>query len=381
MTAPHAFFSKCPTARQRFVQEWVGWHQANHPGATVLHLHPKNVARAPYAPGVVCAAYEDVTKRDVWLRINNLIADSTMLVLENPSRYPKITSEKVRFLRRLSMRLKGARILTDLTPFTLSVEYLYTPYSYLGRDILGYPHWYAFRENYQELTPAGEVVNALDFPVLARKAAPVSAIDYCGFLPADRETLRLQETDAEHARYQERREQLFARYEEEGASGTGPPQKIITRLADTTHAFETRRAAAVETVADLAARTDGRIVAVVNLLSYAQELGRRFRSVGLPERCTAISYQVGASGQAPTWSDVGAVLWVESPIVNSHWRLDIEAVLPTGCISRSLLGSTKVDAYLYDLIHDETEQIDGFTRALWLACQARLKTEVYDATL
>lgn len=361
---PQAFFSKSPQARRRFIEGWL----AQKSGRTALHLHPKNLPRERYAQGVVLAAYEDITKTDVWLRINSLISDDTFLILENPSRYPKITSEKVKFLRRLSMRFRGERIITDIVPFTLSVEYLYTPYSYLGREILGYPHWYAFRENYQEIDASGQVVNGLDFPVLAGKAAPVTAIDYAHFLAQDRATVCFSETAAEHARYAEKKTQLFDDWDKKGEDGentgvaAGPPQKIVTRLADRAHAFSSRRDCLVDTVRQLLDETPGQVIAVTNLQSYAQEAQRLLKAAGLPDRARVTSYQIGA--EKTDWSHAGAVVYAESPIVHSFYRLDIEAALPPGCKTRTLLGTTGVDKYLHDLITDETTQIDNFCSAL-----------------
>lgn len=360
-TPPPVLFSKSAQCRREFIEEHLGLHKG-----TVLHLHPKNLARKPYAPGVVLATYEDITKRDVWLRVNSLIGDGTLLVLENPSRYPKITSEKVRFLRRLSMRLRGPRVVCDVVPFTLSVEYLYTPYSYIGREILGYPHWYAFRENYQELAEDGSVVNALDFPVLAKKAAQVTAIDYPHFLAPCRSVVAFEESEPEAERYRAKREELLTRYESEASASATPPQKIITRLADLTHAFPSRQSVMVETVADLLGQTEGRVVVVCNLQSYATAAQKALRAAGLPERCTATSYQVGAERE--DWSTVGAVVYAEAPIVHSFYRLDIEASLPEGCLVRELRGRMKIDQYLGALIEDECQQIDGFTRALYKEC-------------
>ena len=346
-----AFFSKSPDARLRFIE-------ANMPtDRIVLHLHPKNLRRAPLAGHVVSVSYEDVTKRDVWLRINSLISDDTFLVLENPSRYPKITSEKVKFLRRLSMRFRGDRILTDIVPFTESVEYLYTPYSYLGREILGYPHWYAFRENYQEIDASGKVVNALDFDVLARKAATVTRIDYAHFLAQDRHVVPVTETDGELTRYADKRELLFAKAAE-NTEGNYSPQKIITRLADLTHSFDSRMRALL----DLAATLKGETVIFTNLLSYAKTAQRALKAAG-HDHCRATSYQIGDPGI----STARNVVYMESPIVHAFYFLDVESAIRDDCSVYHMLGETGVDKHLHTLITHEITQIDGFTTALWEA--------------
>lgn len=341
-----AFLSKDPRRREAFVRERITADRV------VLYLYPGRRWPKMNLPGhVLAVSFEDITKRDVWLRINNLAPEDAFLVLDGASRYPKISSEKVRRLRRLSMRLKGDRLLVDIVPFTLSVEYLYTPYSYLGRDILGYPHWYAFRENYQELDETGGVVHAHDFPVLARKIAPVTEIDYPAFLAGDRTIVRFSETAEERDRYQQKRSALFERMGE-GATG---PQKIITRLADLTHAFPTR----MDRLLSLCGELKGDTVVFTNLASYAQRTAAALKSAGLRARCA--SYQVGIA----RLSEAENVIYLESPIVNSYHFLDVESELKQGARVFHFLGEMKVDQYLCREITHETAQIDALTRALY----------------
>jgi len=286
-----------------------------------------------------------MTKREHWLHIHSIIGPDSVLILENPSRYPKITSEKFRHLYRLCMQVEH-RAIVDIVPFTLDVQYLYTPYCYLGRDILGYAHYYAFRENYYEVGEDGLVHSAHDMDVLARKIAPVSSIDYDGFLCRSRQTIRFESTPDEHDAYAQRKAELFTKEKS--------PQRIVTRLADTAHAMDSR----MEAMLDLLSGLHGDTLVYTNLSTYAKRAQQAARIAGF-KRAWATSYQVGSL------RPVENVIYLESPIVKSYFLLDAESRLPRDCNVYHLLGDMKVDQYLYGELEHELEQIDALTCELY----------------
>lgn len=309
----------------------------------VIHLHPKGTEPSPIA-GVLRTTYEEINDRDTWLRINALVGPETTVVLEKPTRYPKISSPKFQHLYRLCQRAPNAHVV-DIVPFTLDIKYLYTTYCYLGREILGYPHYYAFRENYEEVAPDGRVVHCHDHDILAAKIAPVTDIDYAAFLCPSREVASFTSTAAEHAEYQARREELFEKETN--------PARIVTRLADTAHAFSSRTAALI----DLLAGLDEPATVFVNLNSYATRINQAIRKAGL-RRHRCVSYQLGQPEPTPV------TVYAESPIVKSYLLLDAEAAVPKGGRVYHLLGDTKVDQYLFGRIQGELAQIDSLTKEI-----------------
>ncbi|MCD0164985.1 hypothetical protein [Deinococcus sp. 12RED42] len=343
-----ALISKSPAEKAAFAQAFV----AGLPrGANVIHLHPANRAPLDLAGHPSHAAtYEDLTKTDVWLRVNNLLGTNTALLLENPSRYPKISSDKVRHLRRLSMQVQHAA-LVDIVPFTLAPEYVYTPFSLLGRDILGYAHYYAFRENYHERTPDGRVVRAHDPAVLAAKLAPVTRITHPAFLEAPRDIVPVTSTPDEAAAYAVRKDELFD-------SGM-PVPKIITRLADTAHAHPSRTQAALGHAAAL----PGPVLALTNLGSYAADFQRAARAAGL-RHVTATSYATATEAKVAA---AAHVLILEAPIIKSYLLLDVESWLTPGATVTTVRGDMGVDRHLWDLMDSELTAIDALTRELYAA--------------
>ena len=312
----------------------------------VIYVAPKNMGRHRLRlPGVHAVTYEEVMERDTWLRTNALIGPNTSLIFENPSRYPKATTPKSRALRRLSMQITR-KALVDIVPFTVDVKYLYTPLSYLDRAILGYAHNYAFLENYQELGEDGAIRLAHEPAVLAEKMRSVCRISYNGFLCPQRTTIPCPVTPDEHAMYMARRAELFAT--------ETSPQRIITRLADTAHAFSSRTAALLALLPEL----EGPVMVYTNLSSYAQKVERAARQAGFLN-VSATSYQLGAGLDAARHT-----VYFESPIINSHYLLDIEAAIPPIGSVWHFLSDTKVDAHLYGQIDRELTQIEALTREL-----------------
>lgn len=342
-----AIFTKSDVSRKAFLEKFL--KDSGKPLA--LYFHPKNRSKLVRleAPGceVKYFAYEDMTKTDEWLSINALVGDSTALIIDNFSRYPRIASEKFKSLYRIEKRCP-VKALADIVPFTLDIQYLYTPFSILGRDILGYSHYYAFRENYNEVDADGNMRFSHDFDLLSDKIAPFVEIDYPQFLCRDRQTVEAPIADSEMSQYQQVRDELFKAKE-------FSPQRVVTKLADMVHAFESRQ----KTLIDLVARLKGKTVVLTNLASYAKQAQKACKDAGL--EVTATSYQLGTIG------DFDNCIYLESPIVKTYFLLDVESRMRDNCKVFHVLGNSKVDQHLHRTLIDELNQINDFTQELYRA--------------
>ncbi|BCM83716.1 hypothetical protein [Methylobacterium indicum] len=305
-------------------------------------------ARATWiAPRALVVPFERLEDRDTWLTLNSMAGPDTALVMEGVARYPKISSGKFVNLQRLS-KLCGHRCLVDVVPLTLGMEFVYTPYSYLDRGILGYAHWYAFRENNLEQGPDGETVSAHDPAVVARKIAPVTTCDGSALL-ASRSALDVVSDAGEHAGYAERKAALFAEHTN--------PTKIVTRLADHAHAFKSRTGAVVSHVRGL----PGRALVLTNLGSYADRLGKALAKAGARD-AVATSFSLAVERD-----DLGGfdhLVYAEAPIVKSYLALDVKAAMRRDATVTDVRGDTRVDAFLHDRWGRETGAISALTAAL-----------------
>lgn len=305
-------------------------------------------ARAAWiSPRALIVPFERLEDRDTWLTLNAMAGPDTALVMECVSRYPKITSGKFVNLQRLS-KLCGHRCLVDVVPFTLGIEYIYTPYSYLDRGILGYAHWYAFREGNIEQDEAGNVVSSHDPALLARKVAQVTTCDGSALL-ASRVPLAVQADAGEHAGYAERKAALFAEHTN--------PTKIVTRLADHAHAFRSRTGAVAAHVRSLRGRT----LVLTNLGSYADRLGKALAKSGVAD-AVATSFALAVER-----GDLGSfdhLVYAEAPIVKSYLALDIEGAMRRDATVTVVRGDTRVDAFLHDRWDRETGAISALTAEL-----------------
>jgi hypothetical protein len=340
-----AFFSKNYDRRREFIERFL--EDSRLPLA--IYIYPKNRKKEFKPPqvngcSVRCFTYEDMLKTDEWLTINSLVSPQTALILDNPSRYPKITSTKVLALERLE-KMVQVKAIVDIVPFTLDIQYLYTPYSYLGREILGYAHYYAFRENYHEQDEQGNIRFSHDFDLLASKIAPVTQIDYTQFLCENRKTIEHQSTLEELVQYQTARDECFTAKE-------FSPRVVITHLADLAHAFDSR----LQSMMNLLKTLKGETVVYANLKDYAKRAEKIAKDSGL--KITGTSYQIGAQGNFDN------CIYLESPIVKSYFMLDAESRLKPDCQVFHILGDTKVDQYLYGNLMGEINQIDSFTQEL-----------------
>jgi len=308
----------------------------------VIYIYPKN--RKKSFKGAYCVTFEDITKDDEWLTVNSILNEDTILIMENPSRYPLITSSKYKYLYRLAMKVKMEnKYIIDIVPFTLDISYLYTTYVYISRAVLGHAHFYAFKENYQEQLEDGTIVDGHDHQLLAEKIMKVTDIDYSQFLVEDRKVIKITSTPEELKRYQVKKDELFAK--EKNIT------RIITRLADTAHAFSSRR----EKVAELALYLEGTTVIYFNLSSYAVAVKK---IIGRNKNIVCTSYQKGHIG------DVDNIIYAESPIVKSYFLLDAESKAIKDTKVFHILGDMGVDTHLYSKIESELSQINSLTKEM-----------------
>ncbi|KST61196.1 hypothetical protein AO398_00455 [Methylobacterium sp. GXS13] len=291
--------------------------------------------------------FERMDDRDTWLTLNAMVGPETALVMECVSRYPKITSTKFANLQRLSKQVEH-RMTADIVPFTLGIEYVYTPYSYLDRSILGFAHWYAFREGNLEQGLDGDAVSSHDPVVIARKLASVTTCDGATLLAA-RTVLAVEADASEHAGYAAKKAALFEEHSN--------PTKIVTRLADHAHAFRSRTAAVVAHVRGL----PGRTLVLTNLGSYADKLGKALAKSGAAG-AVATSFALAVERR-----DLGGfdnVVYAEAPIVKSYLALDVEAGMRRDATVTLVRGDTRIDSFLHDWWGRETGAIDAVTTTL-----------------
>lgn len=306
-----------------------GRAEAIRRGEYDLLIHPKKLDRKGVAK--INLSYEDVTKDSVWLELNSRITPDMRVAFECPSRYPKVTSLKVQFLQRLSYRLKNLDVY-DVVPFTLGIEYLYTPFSYLGREVLGFPHWYAFREHY-EIMIDGVVMDSLSPEALGGKVAKVAKFGYSQFSAAKVEKYTAQTTQTERDEYRALKAEMFTKH--------STPAPVVTALADFSHACQTRR----ELIAAIAMPGDA---VFCNLQSYATRLQKM-----LPKGAKAYSYA------KPPQEQQERVVIAEPSIANDYQQFDAEALSESVVYIKSDLP---VDAYLHGKQDKVRNQIDNLVR-------------------
>lgn len=347
-----AYFSKSATDRVGFVERFI----ADSGKQVVIYLHPQNRSKALIKPGTgsrytVYASYEEMTKTNKWLEINQLISEDSVLIMDNPSRYARVSASKALSIGRLGK--SGAKAIVDIAPFVFGVHHLFHSMSFLGKDILGFASYHAWREGYQELDRLGLVRSSHDFELVAEKLKGFCSIDYSAFKASDRTIIEFESTKSEHEQYELLKTQIFSAVDFE-------PGPAITRLADLVHAFNTR----IDTLVDLVSTLKGSTLVYTNLKSYATKALAATKRMGL-KGVSATSYQIGSTEKFDN------IIYLESPIVNRHFFLEAESNIRDGGKVYHFLGDTKVDSLLYDQAAARLDEVHNFTAELFYAVHGR----------
>jgi hypothetical protein len=339
------FYSRSAEARASFVQQ-VAEH---HPGMSrMVYLAPKkflaDVRRR--VPGAILLAYEDLTKSN---EIFNLADERSLLVFDRPSRYKNITTDTWVRLSRGAERYRH-KILVDIVPFTAEIQYLYCPLALVSRSILGYQHWYSFRENNSEQLPDGSRVSAHDLGYLAQKLAPYCTIDYADFLGNAVQVVDCPLTAQEKREYQDLRDRLFREAQTTGKQSARP---IITHLADWTNLRPSR----YSRLRELLQEQKGRTVIYTNLAGHNRRVKKWFPS-------SDVKSFYDANGEEEYYD---TVILFELPIVKSYLFLDIIANVRPECRIFFFRSDTTVDTLLYRSMEQEYQSINSFARSLYKA--------------
>lgn len=160
---------------------------------------------------------EDLDKKNTWLEINTVIDfDRDNLIIAGASKYYKLTSKKTNYLHMLTEKTDSVFIVDYLFSCN-GLENLFNPISYIDRRILGYQHWYAWRENYQEVFQ-GQTLSAFDPMLIHHKIKDYVAYD---LKRVKRKSIAL---DIDVSSYEAKRDALF--------EDQYPPNRLVTTLSD-----------------------------------------------------------------------------------------------------------------------------------------------------
>ncbi len=288
-------------------------------------------------------AYEDLTKSN---NIFNLANEETLLVFDRPSRYKNITTDTWVRLSRAAERYTH-KILVDIVPFTSEVQYLYCPLALVSRAILGYQHWYSFRENNSEQLEDGSIVQAHEYGYLAQKLAPYCTIDYSDFLSNPIQLVDCPLTVQEKSEYQALRDRLFADAQREEKKSASP---IVTQLADWTNI----RLSRYTHLRDLLLQANGRTVIYTNLSGHNRRMKKIFPS-------SEVRSFYDANGEEDQYD---TVILFELPITKSYLFLDVIANVRPDCRILFFKSDTTVDKLLYGHMATEYQSVNGLAKEL-----------------
>lgn len=342
------FYSRSVEARTHFVRT----HATQY--SKIVYLVPKKFladAQQRIASAATLLAYEDLTKSNA---IFNLADEQTLLVFDRPSRYKNITTDTWVRLSRASERYQY-KILVDIVPFTSEVQYLYCPLALVSRSILGYQHWYSFRENNSEQLIDGSVVQAHDYACLAHKLAPYGTIDYTDFLSNPIDVVNCPLAAQEKSDYQELRNRLFAEARQAEKKSASP---IITQLADWTNIRQSR----YTQLRDVLLQTNGRTVIYTNLSVHNRRIKKLFPS-------SEVKSFYDANGSEDQYD---TVILFELPITKSFLFLDVIANVRPDCRILFFKSDTTVDTLLYSHMTTEYQSINEFAQQLFSFQEVRV---------
>lgn len=307
----------------------------------IVYLMPKKFydELSDVLEGVEVYFYENLSKTND--PINNARSES-LLIIDNSARYKNVGSDKFRRIARISKQYQH-KILIDSAPFAGNIEYLYVPLSYIDRNILGYQHYYSFRENNSEMYQ-GKQYRSHDLWLNAQKMANITEMDYSSFLDGiEVVTKEVALSDSERAGYEDKKQACFKKYNKFNP--------IVTALCDYSNMQESVYNAIEKLLDEQAGQ---RNLLYTNIKSHNRILKKRF-----PGAEIRTFYDVNSDE-----SDFDNIILCEVPIVKSYLFVDVLSRLKRGTKVWIIKPNTPAIKLVYQRMNDEYTQLDDFTKTL-----------------
>jgi hypothetical protein len=253
------FVSKSDASRTAFIRKAV-----EEVRPTSLYILCEK-SRAEVYAGFTEAAIlplKELNKAAAWIGLVSALDDGTMLVIDSVLKFVFFGDGKKKYLKSLSQSLKHV-IVTDVVPFYAEPGEIFYPFWFLGKSILGYDAYSAFKANHLEEKSDGSVDFSHSFSVLKSKIKDYYVQDYANFFDS-LQVIEFEMAATERANYE---------LVKKRASGDfTSPIKLYSDVSEAINLVDSRYAATKKLAESLLTGIfdDGKRIAIVNnSASYA----------------------------------------------------------------------------------------------------------------
>ena len=288
--------------------------------------------------GVEVHFYEDISKSNDLI---NFAREESLLILDSPARYKNISTDKFRRLSKISKQYAN-KIIIDTVPFASEIEYLYVPLSYIDRNILGYQHYYSFRENNSEIYQ-GKQYRSHDFELNAKKLSNVSYQEYQSFLDGiEIKTHDVILTPEEKDGYEKKKEECFKKFDRFNP--------IVTALSD----YSNMRDSVYDKIEEVLSGINGEAVLYTNIKTHNKYLKHRFPNVNV-----RTFYDINGDE-----NNYKHIILCEVPIARAYLFTDVLSRLKRGTTVHIIKPNVPAIKLLYNRMNTEYTQLEEFTKIL-----------------
>ena len=264
--------------------------------------------------------YEDISKSNDLI---NYAREESLLILDSQARYKN-------------------KIIIDSVPFASEIEFLYVPLSYIDRNILGYQHYYSFRENNSEVYQ-GKQWRSHDFELNAKKMSGIAYQEYQSFLDGiEIKTHEVALTQEEKDGYEKKKEDCFKKYDRFNP--------IVTALSD----YSNMRESVYEKIGEVLQNINGEAVLYTNIKTHNKYLKKRFPNVNV-----RTFYDVNGDEQ-----NYKNIILCEVPIARAYLFTDVLSRLNVETTVHIIKPNVPAIKLLYNRMNTEYTQLDEFTKIL-----------------
>lgn len=271
---------------------------------------------------------KELNKAGNWIEFVNTFTNSSMLVIDNVLQFMFFGDGKKDYLKNFAQRINHC-IVTDVVPFYTEPYEIFYPFYFLGKEILGYNSYNAFKANHSEEKPDGSIDFSHSFDVLKHKISDYYVQDYEKFFLC-RGVIEWCMSDSEYSTYLE---------DKANSQDYKNPVQLITKFADYINLLPSKASKLIPLI-------KGKTAIVLNYALYA-----KFIKSMLPKNIQSVDFITYHVKDCSAFSNYDTIIYYDNIIVKPHNVFYIEPFI-RGNIHCFVEKRTNLDTNLFSKVYN-----------------------------
>lgn len=325
-TLKHFFVSKSDEAKIKFINKYI---KRVKPSNIFILCESDRKHLFQDIDNSMIVGFKKLNETENWINFVNGVNEETLLIVDNIVKFIFFGDGKKKYLTQISQSI-DRMIVMDSVPFFEEVSQMYYPFYFLGKDILGYNNYSAFKANHFEEAEDGSINKAHSFKTLKSKIQDYYIQDYKKFF-TEKEDIWWEMSESEKADYEEEKERT--------TNDMDNPIAIFNQMSTKINLIKSK----FERLSELTKGSDH-----WNIILNA---GGRF-PVMIKKHLENknVSFHSFHDKNTEKYKEMDNLIYLETPIVKAYKLFYIDALLKPSCKVYLFRINNNLETYFYNRV-------------------------------